>query len=88
MSEDPRERAEKYIRVVEGWLGNLEIKEAPHEIKDETVQSVIDAAERYLKDARYFLSSERPVTSLASVAYAEGILDALDMLGLTGSKKA
>ena len=48
---------------------------------DEEVKTLIDHAVRYLKDAEYY-AQERKATALASVSYAEGILDALRLLGL------
>jgi len=36
---------------------------------------------RYLEDAEHY-AEERRATALASVSYAEGILDALRLLGL------
>jgi hypothetical protein len=36
-----------------------------------------------LKDARFYLDNGKPTTSLASIAYAEGLLDALKFLNLT-----
>jgi hypothetical protein len=47
------------------------------------IKIVSDALQRYLKDARYYLEKQKPTTSLASIAYAEGLLDALAYLGLT-----
>jgi len=47
------------------------------------IRRVADAVERYLQDAEHYLNEGRPSTSLASVAYAEGLLDALVFLELT-----
>ena len=46
------------------------------------IRKVDDAIQRYLKDAHYYLKNNKPTTSLASIAYAEGLLDALTLLGL------
>jgi FAD synthetase len=43
---------------------------------------VLEQAESYLKDSRFYLSKGRGAVALASVAYAEGLLDALRLLGL------
>lgn len=43
---------------------------------------VLDLARGYVKDARHYAMKRKPVTSLACVAYAEGLLDALKFLEL------
>ena len=45
------------------------------------VKDLIEHARRYLNDAEYY-AKEQKHTALASVSYAEGILDALKLLGL------
>jgi len=47
---------------------------------DGKVAQVIDAARRYLEDAEFYRSKGRLDVSLASVAYSEGLLDALKLL--------
>lgn len=47
------------------------------------IRRVTDAVQRYLRDAEHYLTEGRSSTSLASVAYAEGLLDALVFLELT-----
>lgn len=39
-------------------------------------------AQGYVKDARHYAEKQKPVTSLACVAYAEGLLDAIRFLEL------
>jgi len=51
-------------------------------VKAVDVGKVEDAIQRYLEDAKHYLEENQPVTSLASIAYAEGLLDALAFLGL------
>jgi len=51
-------------------------------VKAASIKIVSDALQRYLNDARYYLENEKPSTSLVSIAYAEGLLDALAYLGL------
>jgi hypothetical protein len=36
-----------------------------------------------VKDAKHYLENQKPTTSLVSIAYAEGLLDALVYLELT-----
>jgi len=83
LSEDPAERAERYIQSFESALEKNRILTVDSSVNIASIKVVSDALQRYLKDARYYLENEKPTTSLASIAYAEGLLDALAYLGLT-----
>jgi FAD synthetase len=50
-------------------------------ITEEQVKEMLEHTERYLDDAEYYRGEQKAV-ALTSVAYAEGILDALKLLGL------
>lgn len=52
-------------------------------VEASNIDGVTDAIRRYLQDARHYLDQGCATTSLASVAYAEGLLDALKFLELT-----
>ena len=71
----------KYIRGAEGVL--KEIGEIPDTINlnEEEVKTVFDWAKRYLEDAKYYQEKGKLETSLTSVVYCEGLLDALRLLG-------
>jgi FAD synthetase len=75
VNEDPAERARKYIGVLEKNVERLRSKE--HVVSIGDVKKVEDAIRRYITDARFYLTNDKPTTSLASVTYAEGLLDAL-----------
>lgn len=47
------------------------------------VEEILKLAELYLEDAKYYLGVGDHLTSASCVAYAEGLVDALRMLGLT-----
>jgi FAD synthetase len=66
------EKTEQVIRLIM-QRGNL---------KERKTEEVLDQARRYLKDAIYFMNEKKFETALASVAYSEGLLDALRLLGL------
>ena len=83
LTEDPAERAKHYIRSFESALQQNRVLTSDSSVKTEGINQVSDALERYLKDAKYYLENQKPTTSLASIAYAEGLLDALVYLGLT-----
>ncbi|KON33911.1 hypothetical protein AC477_00940 [miscellaneous Crenarchaeota group-1 archaeon SG8-32-1] len=71
----------KYIKGADRVIN--EIKEIPENVnlKNEEVETVFDWAKRYLEDAKYYQQKGKLETSLTSVAYCEGLLDALRLLG-------
>ncbi len=82
-SEDSAERARRYIATMEKALQqNNPLKEC-RVVEVANIAKVSDAIHRYLQDARFYLTSGKPTTALASIAYAEGLLDALKFLNLT-----
>jgi len=72
---------EKYVQKTEAVLNKMELAEKPV-FDSSKIDEVVNEAKRYLEDAKYYLSKRRLETSLASVAYSEGLLDALRMLDL------
>jgi len=71
----------KYIQKTEAVFKKMKMAEKSV-LDPSKVDEIIDEAKRYLEDAKYYLKKGKPETSLASVAYSEGLLDALRMLGL------
>ena len=71
----------KYIKGADRVI--KEIKEIPENVnlKNEEVETVFDWAKRYLEDAKHYQQKGKLETSLTSVAYCEGLLDALRLLG-------
>lgn len=49
---------------------------------EEEAEKVLDHAKRYLEDSTYYCDQKRFETALASVAYCEGLLEALRLLGM------
>ena len=86
ISEEPEERARKYIVSLSAALHGVVASEQDTSVKVANVLRVMDAIERYLNDAKHYLDNGRATTSLASIAYAEGLLDALTFLGLASNK--
>jgi len=74
--------AARYIEKTERVIRELKVPNKPLCLGPEKISGVIEEAKRYLDDAKYYLDKGRSETSLASVAYSEGILDALRILGL------
>ena len=71
----------KYIDSSQEVLGDLDLAEMPVVIESRRVNEVIQWAKAYLKDAEYYREKEKFEVSLTSVAYCEGLLDALRLLG-------
>ncbi|MEM1928262.1 MAG: DUF357 domain-containing protein [Acidilobaceae archaeon] len=76
-------RAEKYIRNVLEALKTLELSEAAgRTLGKADLERLLDAVERYVRDAQYYLDLGDHETALAAASYAEGLLDALKYLGV------
>ena len=83
LTEDPAERAERYIESFDSALKKNRILTTDCVARSSSIMRVSDAIQRYVKDAKHYLENQKPTTSLVSIAYAEGLLDALVYLELT-----
>ena len=82
MKESASERSARYVDLTSYSLRRLKLKKLPASVPDRQVHYVLDLAKGYVKDARHYAKTRKPVTSLACVAYAEGLLDAMKFLEL------
>jgi len=82
MTEDAKERSRRYLAAVETALSELKPLTMPAIIARRDVERVVEVAKRYLSDSKYYGETAKDVTSLASISYAEGLLDALRFLKL------
>jgi len=71
----------KYISNTDRVFGEMRRISGSVNLNESKIENVIETAKRYLKDARYYESRNKLETSLTSVAYCEGLLDALRLLG-------
>ena len=71
----------KYIYSAEMVLKELERTNIPITITEEAVGNILRWASDYLEDAKYYKAQGKLETSLTSVAYCEGLLDALRLMG-------
>jgi len=71
----------KYIGSTERVLRNMETVEDSVNVDVESVRKVVEYVKAYLEDAKYYRDKKKFEVSLASVAYCEGLLDALKLLG-------
>jgi len=73
--------ASKYIVSAEKVLKEMQRVKGTIALNDENVNKIIEYATAYLADAKYYKAQKRFETSLTSIAYCEGLLDALKLLG-------
>ena len=71
----------KYIRKTERVFGEVRRISGSMHPNEEKIENIIETAKRYLEDAKYYQRKSKLETSLASVAYCEGLLDVLRLLG-------
>jgi FAD synthetase len=71
----------KYISMADKVFSELQSKKTPINLNEESVATVLRWATNYLEDAKYYKAQGKLETSLTSVAYCEGILDALRLIG-------
>ncbi len=71
----------KYIGSAEKVLKELQRTQGTLTVDEDCVNKVVAYVEAYLADAKYYKAQKRLETSLTSVAYCEGLLDALRLLG-------
>jgi len=70
-----------YIASAEQVFKQMKIAETPTSVDARKIKEVIEFAKAYLEDAKYYRDKNKFEVSLASVAYCEGLLDALRLLG-------
>ncbi len=70
----------KYIRNTERVFAEMRLSHGVAHIDRKRASNIVDTAKRYLEDAKYYQQKKRFETGLASVAYCEGLLDALRLL--------
>ena len=73
--------ASNYIVSAEKVLKEMQRVKGTIALNDESVNKIVEYAAAYLADAKYYKAQKRFETSLTSIAYCEGLLDALKLLG-------
>ncbi len=82
MRERAGERAAKYLETTSQSLRILKKKKGKTPVPASLLDYVLELARGYARDAKHYVGDRKPVTALACVAYAEGLLDALKFLDL------
>jgi len=73
--------ASKYIVSAEKVLKEMQRVKGAIALNEESLNKIVEYATAYLADAKYYKAQKRFETSLTSIAYCEGLLDALKLLG-------
>jgi hypothetical protein len=73
--------ADKYIGSAEKVISQLKRLSTPVTVDESTVSEVLRWATDYLADAKYYKAQGKLETSLTSIAYCEGLLDGLRLMG-------
>ncbi len=77
----------KYITAMEKTLAQIQQTKEPLTISSERIDEVFSYVKAYLEDAKYFQAQKKFETSLVSIAYCEGLLDALKLIGAAKPKQ-
>ena len=77
--------SKKYIAAMDKTLEKVERLGTPISVNEKCVDEIFDYVYAYLKDAKYFLDQKKFETSLVSIAYCEGLLDSLKLIGAVKS---
>jgi len=72
----------KYIASTEKVLKEMQQTKGTINVTEANVVKILDYVTNYLEDAKYYKAQKRFETSLTSIAYCEGLLDALQLLGV------
>jgi len=75
------ELTSKYIVTAEKVLKDMEQSNASITVDEKSAADLISYAKAYLEDAKYYKAQKKFETSLVSIAYCEGLLDALRLIG-------
>jgi FAD synthetase len=77
-----KELISNYIRNSDKVLAEIKLVTDVVVIDEQKIMSIIESAKQYLDDAKYYEKQDKLETSLVSVSYCEGLLDALRLLGV------
>jgi hypothetical protein len=75
------ELVSKYIDSAEHVFREIQVAKNEIHVEQSKIKEVVDWAKDYLEDANYYREKEKFEVSLTAIAYCEGLLDALRLLG-------
>lgn len=71
----------KYITSTRRVLKDIEVTQNSINVDRGDIKKVLEYVKDYFKDAKYYKEKHKFKVSLTSIAYCEGLLDALKILG-------
>jgi hypothetical protein len=71
----------EYIETAETVLRKIQTGRTTVNLEQNKIEEVVGWAKDYLEDAKFYREKKKFEISLTSVAYCEGLLDALRLLG-------
>jgi hypothetical protein len=72
--------AAKYIAAMEKTLATLNRTKGSIAVSEICIDEIFSYVNAYLEDAKYFMTQKKFETALTSIAYCEGVLDALKLM--------
>lgn len=75
------ELVSRYISSAEHVMMQMKVSSVCINSDTDDITRIVDCAKNYLEDAKYYKESGKLEVGLISVAYCEGLLDALRLLG-------
>jgi len=76
-----QELSTKYINAMDKTVSGMHRIQGSISVKEECINELLGYVTAYLQDAKYFQEQKKFETSLTSIAYCEGLLDALKLIG-------
>jgi hypothetical protein len=70
----------KYIASTEKVMKEMQLTKGSVSVTEENILNILGYVANYLEDAKYYKTQGKLETSLTSIAYCEGLLDALRLL--------
>jgi hypothetical protein len=72
---------DKYITSTEKTLKDMKQTKDTLKLDEKAINEIVAYAKAYLEDAKYYKDQKKFETSLTSIAYCEGLIDALKLIG-------
>jgi len=72
---------DKYIGSTEKALKEMKQPKTSVKLEAKSIDEIVAYAMAYLEDAKYYRDQKKLETSLTSIAYCEGLIDALKLMG-------
>jgi hypothetical protein len=72
---------DKYITSTDKALKHMKQTKDTIQLEEKAINEILTYIKAYLQDAKYYREQKKLETSLTSIAYCEGLIDALKLIG-------